>query len=202
MFAFAITMNNEHIERVLKLSLCGSERKGEFLGVFPIDRLAKIKLYKPGRLRICILNTDPAKLPGRHWFLFGIDCRNSSSNEQYHAFIFDSLAQCEKYTTVWNYLTTSTTLSHLLFNKQVVQDMQVDSCALHVIYFTTMMLRNGFSFSETMCTYNVHEPLLNDCKLIENILEFLFCENNLLLANEIQQNLPDTLFLCARGGHK
>jgi hypothetical protein len=186
-------MNTEQIERVLTFSLChnSSSSSGKFLGVFPIDQ--EVKLFKSGELRICILNTDSSKLPGRHWFLLGVDCR---LDEQQYAFMFDSLAQCQKYKTVWNYLANQTTLSHVLFNTQRVQDIEVDSCALHVIYFTTMMLNNNFSFTETMCTYNVQEPLLNDCQLFENFLEFLSCQNEFQLFTEIQQNLPDTIFHC------
>jgi hypothetical protein len=180
-------MNTEQIENVLKFSLrCGS--RGKFLGVHPIDRVGEINLVQPGRLCVCILNTDTSSGPGQHWFLLAI--RNDV------AYMFDSLAKCGEYRSVWQFLRRDTKISQVLYNRQPVQDEQVDSCALHVIYFATMLLKRGFSFEATMQTYNVQTLLLNDCSLLENFSEFLNCATEVDLLREIAQQLPQTEHAC------
>jgi hypothetical protein len=111
--------------------------------------------------------------------------------------MFDSLAQCEKYTSVWKYLKQQAKITKLLFYTQPVQDIQVDSCALHVIYFTTMLLNNGFSFTQIMLTYSVENIITNDCRLIENFPAFLSCQKEQSLINNIMQHLPQTLLHCS-----
>jgi hypothetical protein len=76
--------------------------------------------------------------------------------------------------------------------------MQVDSCALHVIYFATMLLKHGLSFTNVMQTYNAQNPLLNDCKLLENFVEFLSCQKETNLLREIAQYIPQTKHACAK----
>jgi hypothetical protein len=190
-------MDTEQIETVIRLSVPKCSRNKKFCGVFPIDYLFKIDLLKAKELRICILNTDSSYKPGRHWFLVGIDCR-SSDKSQWHIFIFDSLSQQENYKTLQDFLKKQTKLTFVLYNNQLVQHQNVDSCALHVIYVATMLLTLEMSFCEVMQTFNVDNPLANDCNLLQNFNQFLTCLSEHKLFNEIMENLPTTESECKK----
>jgi hypothetical protein len=78
----------------------------------------------------------------------------------------------------------------------MVQHQNVDSCALHVIYTSIMLLTKEMSFCELMQTFNVDYPLANDCNLLHNFHEFLDCQNEHKLMNELIENLPLTNSEC------
>src|SRR5882757_11009603 len=92
-------MNTVLIEQIVGLALlCETkERREQFTGVHSIDKLdSEANLVAPGKLRMCIVNSQTSYEPGEHWFVVGVDLREKDKR-QWHAFVFDSLAQYTKY---------------------------------------------------------------------------------------------------------
>jgi Ulp1 protease family, C-terminal catalytic domain len=192
-------MNNKQIIEIIHLASCDMDfkRRKQFGGVWPINYLKRTNLFKPGKRRIAILNSDPSYKPGQHWFVFGIDAR-SNDKKEWHAFIFDSLAQAEshKYSTLKKFLQSTTPIEIVLYNRVRVQSENVDSCALHAIYFCVLLIKLNYSFLEAMQTFHTENLLLNDCELLSNFLDFINCNNLETLFRETIASLDATVNLC------
>ena len=72
-------MNTGQIEHILRLRC-----RGQFLGVYPIDKLPKT--LPPKRPLILVCNTDPHDRPGQHWIVIFIDIHSVGEH-------FDSFGQ-------------------------------------------------------------------------------------------------------------
>jgi len=190
-------MDSARMEFILTLTLkCGSNKDREkFTGIFAADEIYQADLYKPGRLRLCIVNADVG-FPGSHWLVVGIDMRDVDHTKWY-AFVFDSLAQDIKstYPILYEFLHELECVEFLLKNKTPVQDKSLDTCGLHSIYFVLNMIESG-SYLKVLSMYNSELPQLNDCNLLKNYSQFLVCEKEYQVVFEMQRQIPDAVKMC------
>jgi hypothetical protein len=187
-------MNSHQIEKIISLTLGCSKGRDAFLGVFPIDMLSKINLFIPGKRRVCILNTDPSWKAGTHWYLLSVDARLND----HFATLFDSLhpAKTLRLPEVQKFIKSIPSLSHVTFNRNAVQNNDVDSCALHTIYVASLLIDENLSFEKIMATFDASNSLVNDCQLLANFHSFLLCSNQRQLFKEVAQNLKETRLMC------
>ena len=188
-------MDTIQIQNIIRLALKCYKPNNKFVGVFPIDFINKISFSQPGRLRVCIFNSQTNSEPGEHWFVVGVDRR--SSEEEEHAFVFDSLSQnlTTKYPILKKFLMKQNDIKFVLRNKSPVQNKNVDSCALHCIYFVLLLVSENYSFSKALGTFSSN-ALLNDCSLLQNFNDFLRCQESNELLSGLHNQLSMTYAHC------
>lgn len=194
-------MDTRALEKIIPIVLgCHIDNmtSSKFTGVFPIDALSKANLFAPGKLRVCVINSQSSWQSGEHWLVVGVDLRSRQSKD-HHAFVFDSLALNLKrsYPLLFEFLRShSSTLNHILRNKTKFQTVGLDSCGLHAIYFIEQLISQNLSFEEAIKTFHPGNTLLNDCSLLVRINNFLSCNSKQELLDQINKQLLETRLKC------
>jgi hypothetical protein len=146
-------MDNFTINKILNSNhqLNNLKKQKIFIGVYPRDKIPKIKSYPS----CFILNTDTSTEPGEHWLAVYVDQNNE-------CYFFDSYGNSPKFFGLDNYFSQFKTLT---WNKIKLQGNS-NNCGLYCILF--LLYKSHNKLQQFYLEFD-NKSDINDKKLIDLI---------------------------------
>jgi len=135
-------MRTEEIVSILERLI---PRRHNFLGVFAADEIPRVTSFPS----CCVLNTDPARLPGTHWVAAYYYSRRSVE-------FFDSYGM---HPIAYKLLFHPTN-----WNRIPLQSIRSSLCGQYCIYYLYHRAR-GYSLNRIVHDFSPSQPLANDRKV-------------------------------------